>query len=187
MQAFIGAKLLSSKVAQPSTKPFEIYDCRLRGFTLRVQPSGVRAYYARLGSNHRIALGKVGVLGPEEAREKCQIVLVNVANSRRPLHGLLGIEGLTLGQFIDETYAPWAKANRPRTATNTLEKINRLYGSWLKEPLSAITIERIEKMKIRRLNAGRSATTVLRDVFTLSGVLSRAVKLGKLTENPYVG
>jgi hypothetical protein len=30
MQAFIGAKLLSSKVAQPTKKPFEIYDSRLR-------------------------------------------------------------------------------------------------------------------------------------------------------------
>jgi integrase len=184
MQAFIGAKLLSSKVAQPSSKPFEIYDSRLRGFTLRVQPTGLRSFYVRLGRNHRIALGKVGVLGPEEAREKCQKVLGNVANGRHPLHGLLGVDGLTLGQFIDETYAPWVKANRPRTASNTLEKLNRLYRSWLKEPLSAITIERIEAMKIRRLNAGRTPTTVLRDIFALSGVLSRAVKLGKLTENP---
>jgi hypothetical protein len=117
-------------------KPFEIYDNRLRGFTLRVQPSGMRAYYARLGSNHRIALGKVGVLRPEEAREKCRIVLGNVASGRRPLHGLLGVEGLTLGQFIDDTYAPWVKANRPRTASNTLEKLNRLYKSWLKDPLT---------------------------------------------------
>jgi hypothetical protein len=34
------------------------------------------------------------------------------------------------------------------------------------------------------LNTGRAATTVLRDIFTLSSVLSRAVKLGKLTDNP---
>jgi hypothetical protein len=94
MQAFIGAKLLSSNVAQPSTKPFEIYDSRLRGFTLRVQPTGMRSYYARLGRNHRIALGKVGVLRPEEAREKCPIILGNVANGRRPLHGLLGLDPL---------------------------------------------------------------------------------------------
>jgi integrase len=39
-------------------------------------------------------------------------------------------------------------------------------------------------MKIRRLNAGLTATTVLRDLFSLSGVLSRSVKLGKLSENP---
>ena len=76
------------------------------------------------------------------------------------------------------------KANRPRSATNTLEKLNRLYSSWFAEPLSAITIECIESWKIRRLNTGCAATTVLRDMFTLSSVLSRAVRLDKLTDNP---
>ena len=58
---------------------------------LRVQPTGMRSYYARLGHNYRIALGKVGVLQPEETREKCQIVLGNVANGRHPLHGARAI------------------------------------------------------------------------------------------------
>jgi len=114
-------------VAQPTKKPFEIYDSRLAGFTLRVQPTGVRSYYARLGRNRRFALGKVGTLRPDEAREKCQQVLGNVAHGRHPLHGLGG-EGLTLGQFIDETYVPWVKANRPRTAANTLDKLKRPLG-----------------------------------------------------------
>jgi hypothetical protein len=113
MQGFIGAKLLSSKVAQPSKKPFEIYDSRLSGFTLRVQPTGIRSYYARFGRNRRIALGKVGTLLPDEAREKCQKVLGNVAHGHHPLYGLSGADGPTLGQFIEETYLPWAKANPP--------------------------------------------------------------------------
>jgi len=75
MQAFIGATLLTSKETQPQSKPFEIYDSRLPGFTLRVQPSGVRSYYARFGRNRRVVLGKVGTLAPEEARERCQKVL----------------------------------------------------------------------------------------------------------------
>jgi integrase len=183
VQTFIGAKLLSSQLAQPTQKPFEIYDNRLAGFTLRVQPTGVRAYYARFGRNRRFALGKVGTLRPEEARDRCQKVLGNLAHGRHPLHGLNG-EGLTLGQFISESYAPWVKANRSRTATNTLEKLHRLYGTWFAEPLSAITIERIESWKVRRLNAGTTATTVLRDMFTLSSVLRRAIRLGKLMDNP---
>lgn len=183
MRAIIGATLLSSNAARPAKKPFEIYDSRLPGFTLRVQPSGVRSYYARFGRNRRIALGKVGALLPEEARDRCQKVLGNFAHGRHPLQGLNG-KGPTLGQFIDESYGPWAKANRSRTATNTLEKLNRLFGTWFSEPLTAITIERIESWKIRRLNAGCSGTTLLRDMFTLSSVLSRAVKLGKLAENP---
>jgi hypothetical protein len=125
----------------------------------------------------------VGTLRPDEARERCQKVLGNVAHGRHPLHGLGG-DGLTLGQFIAETYEPWVKANRPRGATNTVSKLNRLFGTWFAEPLSTITIERIESWKIRRLNTGRSGTTVLRDIFTLSSVLSRAVKLGKLADNP---
>lgn len=184
MRAIIGTKLLSSSEAQPATKPFEIYDSRLPGFTLRVQPSGVRSDYARFGRNRRISLGKVGALLPEEAREKCQKVLGNVAHGHHPLQGLGGTDGLTLGQFIDEIYSPWVKANRVRTAANTLEKLRRLFRTWFPEPLTTITLERIESWKTRRLNAGRSATTVLRDLFTLSSVLSRAVKLGKLAENP---
>jgi integrase len=183
MQTFIGAKLLSSKAAQPTAKPFEIYDSRLPGFTLRVQPTGVRSYYARFGRNRRYVLGKVGALLPDEARDRCQKVLGNVAHGRHPMHGLGG-DGLTLGQFIDDTYTPWVKANRPRTAANTLEKLNRLFGTWLPEPLSTITVERIESWKIRRVNAGRVATTVMRDIFTLSSVLRRAVRVGKLKDNP---
>jgi integrase len=183
MRTFIGAKLLSSQAAQPTKKPFEIYDSRLSGFTLRVQPTGVRSYYARFGRNRRFALGKVGTLRPDEARDKCQKVLGNVAHGRHPLHGLNG-EGVTLGQFIDEAYVPWVKANRPRTAANTLEKLNRLFGTWFAEPLSTITVERIESWKIRRVNTGRVATTVMRDIFTLSSVLRRAVRLGKLADNP---
>jgi hypothetical protein len=183
MRTFIGAKLLSSQVAQPTKKPFEIYDSRLAGFTLRVQPTGVRSYYARFGRNRRFALGKVGTLRPDEARDRCQKVLGNVAHGRHPLHGLNG-EGVTLGQFIDEAYVPWVKANRPRTAANTLDKLKRHFGTWFAEPLSTITVERIESWKIRRVNTGRVATTVMRDIFTLSSVLRRAVRLGKLADNP---
>lgn len=183
MQIFIGAKLLLSKLAQPAIKPFEIYDSRFAGFTLRVQPTGVRSYYARLGRSRRIALRKVGTLLPDEARERCQQVLGNVAHGRHPMHGLGG-DGLTLGQFIDDTYTPWVKANRPRTAANTLGKLHRLFGTWFAGPLSTITVERIESWKIRRVNAGSVATTVMRDILTLSSVLRRAVRTGKLADNP---
>jgi integrase len=184
MQAFIGATLLVGKEVQPREKPFEIYDSRLSGFTLRVQPTGVRAYYARFGRSRRVALGKVGALLPSEAREKCQKVLGNVAHGRHPLHGLSGMDGLTLGQFIEETYTPWVRTNRIRTAGNTLEKLQRLFRTWFSDPLSTITIERLESWKTRRLRGGSKATTVLRDLFTLSSVLSRAVKVGHLKENP---
>lgn len=94
----------------------------MSGFTLRVQPSGVRSYYGRFGRNRRVVLGKVDTIAPDEARERCQKVLGNVAHGHHLLHGISGNDGMTLGRFIADTYATWINASRPRTAANTLEK-----------------------------------------------------------------
>ena len=184
MHAFIGTTLLTSKETQPQPKPFELYDTRLRGFTLRIQPSGSRSYYARFERNRRIVIGRVDTLSPEEARVRCQKILGNIAHGVHPLHGIQGTDGMTLGTFIADTYTTWVNASHPRTAANTLEKLYRLFRTWYAEPLTTITVERIESWKARRLNEGRSPTTVLRDLFTLSSVLRRAVKAGELTDNP---
>ena len=183
MRAIIAAKLLASKAAQPAAKPFEIYDRRLPGFTLRVQPSGVRSYYARLGRNRRVALGKVGQFTPDEARDRCEKVLGNVAHDRHPLHGLDGAEGITLGQFITDTYTPWAKAHRPRTAQLTLDRVELHFKKWFSQPLTGITVADVENWRTRRINAGITPSTVRRDLDTLASVLTRAVKLGHIAEN----
>jgi integrase len=184
MQTFIGAMLLASKTAQPQCKPFELSDNRLSGFVLRVQPSGIRTYYARFGRNRRVVLGNVDTLTPEEARDRCQKVLGNVAHGYHPLHGISGNAGMKFGMFIAGAYSTWINASRPRTAANTLEKLHRHFRTWYLEPLTTITVERIESWKARRLSEGRSPSTVLRDLFTLSSVLRRAVKAGELAENP---
>src|SRR5579862_8308176 len=175
MRAIIGAKLLSSKAAQPAEKPFEIYDSRLPGFTLRVQPSGVRSFYERTGRNTRVALGKVGKLTPDEARERCQRVLGNLAHGRAPLHGLDGAVGLTLAQFIEDSYRPWLMANRSKGAKRTLQRIATCFGEWYSKALADITVELIERWRTHRLSAGTESLTILRDVMTLSGLLTHAV------------
>ena len=184
MRALIGPSLLGRPAAQPQKRPFEIGDTRLSEFTLRIQPSGVRSYYARFGRSCRIALGKVGALSPDEARDRCQQILGNLAAGRHPMEGLAGTAGMTLGRFLVETYEPWARANRPRTARDSLEKLRLQFRAWLAEPLSAITVERLEHWTARRLRSGTKPTTVQRDLFALSSVLTRAVRTGRLVSNP---
>jgi len=185
MRAIIGAKLLASKAAQPQAKPYEVWDARLPGFVLRVQPSGARSYYAQIARGKRVALGKVGELTPDEARERCEKVLGNVAHDRPPLHGLTGaVEGPTLGTFIENDFKPWLAVEKPVSADRTLQRLGTCYGDWYTKPLTEITVERIERWRTERLKAGTKPTTVLRDVMTLSGVLTRAAKLDKLSANP---
>ncbi len=184
MRTIIGAKLLTTKAAQPAAKPFTIADTRLAGFTLRVQPSGARSYYARWGRSGIQVIGKVGQFTPDEARERCQKILGNVAHGRPPLEGLDGADGLTLGQFITDTYTPWVKAHRPRTAEGTLWRLGLHFAKLYNKPLSAITVEDVEGWRLKRINEGIEPSTVRRDLDALSSVLTRAVKLDKLANNP---
>ena len=98
---------------------------------------------------------------------------------------------LTLGDFIGKEgetaatcYRVWLAANKPKSAATTLQRLETNFRSWYTRPLTDITVERIEAWRTSRLAAGRSPQTVLRDIMTLSGVLSRAVRAKKLTENP---
>lgn len=185
MKAIIGARLLQSSAAQPSEKPFEIWDARLQGFVLRVQPSGARSYYAQVGRGRRIALGKVGELKPDEARDRCEKVLGNVAHGREPMHGLDGAPGgPTLAQFVADTYRPWLLANRPRDAQRSLQRIETDFADWLQKPLASITVEMLEDWRTKRLSDGATPQTAVRNLMALSGALTRAVRLGKLADNP---
>ncbi len=184
MKAIIGAKLLTTKAAQPAAKPFTIADSRLPGFTLRVQPSGARSYYARWGRSGIQVIGKVGQFTPDEARERCQKILGNVAHGRPPLEGLDGADGITLGKFVDEVYAPWTRSRRPKWADAYLDRLKALFGHWYEKPLTGITAEAVERWQTERIAKGKATGTVLRDLNYLASVLTRAVKLGKLAENP---
>jgi integrase len=75
-------------------------------------------------------------------------------------------------------------ANRPRSADYTLARLKRCFGKWKHKRLGEITTEFVEDWKVARLKEGLAPATVLRDVAALSGVLTRAVKMGKLETNP---
>ncbi|MCC6144356.1 MAG: site-specific integrase [Candidatus Hydrogenedentes bacterium] len=184
MRAIIGARLLGSDAAQPKGKPFEINDSRLPGFVLRIQPSGVRTFYAQLGRGRRLTLGKVGHLTAEQARHRCELALGNVAHGREPTLGLDGATtAVTLRQFLEIDYAPWAKANRPRSASASLDRLERCFSQWYDRTLTTISTAQLESWKTERLQAGCRPATVLRDLAGLSAVLSHAVRIERLADN----
>lgn len=184
MKALISARLLASSQISPGPKPYEIWDRDLRGFVLRIQPTGAMSYVVQVGRGRRVTIGTVGPMTPTQARERAEKVLGNVAHNRPPLAGVDPSEGLSFGDFIEEKYKPWALANRPRSADYTLARLQRCFGKWKHKRLGEITTEFVEDWKVARLKEGLAPTTVLRDVAALSGVLTRAVKMGKLEANP---
>ena len=152
IRAIIGARFLASKEAQPRSAPFDVRDMRLPGFLLRVQPSGARAYVAQIGRGRRITFARVGVLAPDQARDRCQLILGNVAHGRDPLYGIDGATTITLREFIDSTYAPWVKANRPRSATQSLQRLETVFGKMNSTSLERLSVEMFEAWKLERFN-----------------------------------
>ena len=184
MKAVISARLLGGPHARALSRPFEIGDRDLRGFILRVQPSGARSYVVQIGRGRRITIGSVGHLTPTEARGRAEKVLGNLAHGLPPLAGLDPDEKLSLKEFIETKYKPWLEVNRPRTSAYTLGRLRRCFGRWYIRKLSEITTELVEDWKVDRFGEGCTPSTVLRDIATLSAVLARAVKMGRLDDNP---
>jgi integrase len=184
VKSLISARLLSSPRLRPGPKPFEVWDRDLRGFILRVQPSGRLSFIVQVSRGKRVTIGSATAMTPSHAREQAAKVLGNVAHGRPPLEGLVTREGLSWGDFIESTYSPWLLVNRPRSAVYALARLRRCFGKWKRRGLTEITTGMVEDWKTARLNDGLAPSTVLRDVTALSAVLSRAVKMGKLEVNP---
>jgi hypothetical protein len=82
--------LLTSTVVRdlaPAAKPYEVRDERLRGFLVRVQPSGRKSYYVEYRRGKRLALGRADLLSASTARDKAREILAQAVQGQDPAVG----------------------------------------------------------------------------------------------------
>lgn len=144
MQALIGNALV--KQLRPSEKPFEIRDTRVKGFLLRVQPSGTMTYYAEYGRGKRMKLGRSDVLSPDRARDRARDILATAQFGEDPMEERRLAKAHTLRSFIDEEYEPWARENI-RTAPATVARLKSSFAEHLDKRLGDLTAWIIEKWR----------------------------------------
>ena len=74
MQAKLTARHITS--LQPKEVPYEVVDPEVKGFLLRVQPSGVMTYYfsyrTQEGRRARYRIGRKGSISPAQARDEAR-------------------------------------------------------------------------------------------------------------------
>ncbi len=84
---------------KPGDRDVFAWDSELRGFGVRVKPSGATSYIVqyrnRDGRSRRLTVGSQGRLTPEEARKEAKLILGEVAKGKDPA-----------GQRVDDRAAP---------------------------------------------------------------------------------
>lgn len=168
----------SLKTVVPEDKPFELRSRRVPGLVLRVQPSGTRTFYAQVGRGKRLRLADARVATLEQAERLARDAVLSPKAFVQAR-----METVTLGEFIEERYGPWVRANR-RSGRETLVRMNNIWAGMWKMPLSAITHQIMDQWRTARLQKGLKASTINRDLTTLVGCLTYAVELGVLPINP---
>jgi integrase len=175
---------------KPTLMPFEVNDTDLKGFGLRVQPSGVMSYYVRYrlrGKQTRYVIGRTTEFSPAQARDAARSTLAGVNLGANPLDDRKPAKvAKTLGKFIADDYAPWARTHR-KAAESNLARIRQTFAAHLDMPLSELDAVTIEKWRQQRLNNPLNPakpTTANRDLAALKAAISKAVEWDFLEQHP---
>lgn len=179
------AKISNTLIKQlvPAAKAYDVRDMNLKGFLIRVHPSGSMTYICQYKRGRRINLGKVGVISPAQAREKAIEVLNNLHKGIEPTAQKGINKPKTLQEFIENEYKPWVLSHHKR-GEETLKTIARCFNKLFPKTLTEITPSILEQWRTKRLNEGIGSTTLNRNIATLKSVMAKATEWGFLNENP---
>jgi integrase len=195
-------KLTKSAVEalKPRTVPYDQRDEDLRGFLVRVQPSGAKAFYFdyRLGGwpgskRARYRLGVFPNLSADGARTLAKAAAGDVARgidvaARRKAERVEGERQRhgTLRAFLDGRYEPWARAHL-KSHSFQLARLRSDFEDSLDRPLHSFDMLTIEGLRQKWKKAGMQPRSINRDIQRLQSVLSRAVEWGVLDRHPFKG
>lgn len=183
----------SIKTLHPEEKPYEVRDTDIKGFVLRVQPTGVMVYYLDYrvnGKRNRYRIGTHGTVTPTQARDVAGEKSGDVAHGvdlqvekKRAASETERERSLSLQGFIDNKYGPWVVANH-RRGQDTLARIKRCFEDLLPKNMTEITPWVIEKWRSARIKASIKPSTINRDLVVIKAALSKAVEWGLIETSP---
>lgn len=182
----MGSKITDQFVERlkPDAKPFEIRDPHLKGFLVRVQPSGAKTFYCEYRRGQRMKLGRVGLTPASDARKEAMRLVLAEANGDDPgAQRRCNRQVVTWRDFLEEHYAPWVREHH-HAADSTLYRLHSTLASFLDMQLNRINHAEVERWRTQRLRGGAKPATVDRDVSVLRGALSRAVDWELLPVHP---
>ncbi len=164
---------------KPGPSPYEVRDKggkhSVKGLLVRVQPSGMKAFYVEITRGKRERIGDASQLTLTFARERAKEIVGKAAGGhdfqaeRRQKKVL---KDSTLRSYLDGPFKTHAQANIA-SHRDMLARINKVFEHILDKPMTEITELDLAKWKRERSNV--SLETQRRELSYLKAVLNHAV------------
>jgi len=173
---------------KPRDNAYNVCDEEVRGFVVRVEPTGRKYYYAR----YRVAGGRqtqkkiedAAIMPASEARNKARN-LINEAHQGTDPHEKERKKAVeTIGAFIDKAYNK--ELARKRTGNQTYDRLVACFrdGFWARRLDDPDLRNDLDDWRTDRLKAEVSPSTINRDMAALRAALSHAVERGLIDKHP---
>lgn len=167
-------------------KEYEVHDTLVVGLYVRVTAAGAMSYVVRWKRARKKALGRVGILTLDQARQEATQYLYEARKHGEPLAVTQNRKGTalpSLREFIDDTYMPWFKTHH-KGYEKTLHTLDNNFDAIMAQRIDAINGRDLEQIRTTWMQAGNKPSTVNRKMGSISGVFSRAVEWEYLTVHP---
>lgn len=154
--------------AKPEAGRYVVWDTELKGFGLRVTPTGVKTYVARYrfgggrsGVLRQIVVGRHGPLTPDEARDEAKLLLADAAKGGDPQASRMKARAdLTVAELCDLYLAEGVGAKKPSTIATDRVRIERHIKPLLgRKRLTAITLDDVDRF-MHDVAQGKTAARV---------------------------
>ena len=182
------------KAIKPEAKYFRLWDNDLKGFYVRVQPTGSMSYYFQYrnesGKLTDYLIGKVGTLSPVQARDVAEQKAADVAKGhdvqaekKQKRREADQAKFKTLAGFMEHKYSPWVKSER-KTGAATVRRLNTNFEYLMTKPMEEISKWDLDKWRSEQRKKGKAPSTINRDVTALKAALAMAVEWDVIDTNP---
>lgn len=209
-------KTVVDALAAPATGQKYYWDSELKGFGVRVMPTGLKVFMLQYrnaeGVSKRLKIGRYGVLTPDQARTQAKVHLGEVAKGTDPQESRAAAKKAPTVADICDWYLAEAEAGRLlgrrrrpiKASTLRMDRsriechIKPMIGSRRVAALKTADFERLqadiaEGKSAARKTAGRGRNTeggagaASRTISTIHAILAHAARMGEIDGNPASG